>query len=1517
MKKEKIYIGDSSDDEVIPYSTSNIISGINKIKDDQHAQFLSSYILEEVAHSILESKEISYAYIQKKNSTNTITKSNITGTPDSNDIPHFLFGRHLINKHDKVVDVSQLLKQFYDKNQANIKSFNQSKLGWVQNLKALKANLAIIGTQDLNFDSAQVEYSKYFSNTDINARFKKYFTALKTVDNIKEKIKHKQQLQSNELSTFGKTYLTGKDPDQICQFFESQFLKTYLEEDLLSIAIKTDKLKQKLASGLLQEIGYEATLAIDYTDDIVNLFAQRNNKKFKGLEECLDTENALVTKLYIDNINRESNSKINHTLLKKLPLNYYLEENNTQEEFFANFKLAHRIIRSKIKEIGIENHRDASIRHNISVSDFTINADIEISKKGARTDLRQLPLKGQSTAYSSLISNELNIKSSTGQLLKLILQKVIKEQKISDEEITNLLVDNRDKEFLYKFTDLLFHCEPERNASAFLTNAMFFELVADGIYNIQDLPNKLPMAITKDESKSSGPGAVAGARYILNLLGGEYGEQSPYLTKRQHYDFGNADDKKGNELATRDTVILLDWLINKSILDTKDTISYIDSNNEKKSIKLCEAGERIHSFYNTLTTQPQNVYAKNTLSPIIKSVNHYLADAILNNTTGNKIFNALYQLVKDWYGLELPYLINADADLKGASDKHHDKSFDDQGEHKTLAVSSQKSNELNNRLLSGDDGKNQSQPLDSKNTNNLIPITSKQIIATLKKLTTIIHDELTPKLSQELNSWDEGWYTDTMQQVLLRSYNENCIVHEKINTTEIIQISRLINLFTKATLFQGITGTLEQQIAGIRRILHEKYEFMKVKDIKDLTEPEFNTITNQDIQEIKELIQSIKVNHTTSKFKYPNYIKEGQDKQKFDAIYKLKNTIYGSLKDTSLSEEIKEFLNNSNNQHMIIPINITDMHWTAFVISKDKEISYIDTMAGKITSDSELNIILQEIKVALDTTENVKYIFEQKIQYDGYNCGPFMIEAASRVVREQQNLQDFKNTKNTESSINLGESIRTVHKSLLESTEVKTHLTTISQPDTNTLLNTKTTKTPESLLIRANIVDITKINNIDQTISKFTNDLQLNMENGWTLGRKIISIKEALLNKYEFLRATDISILAESCFNVIPWSTNDNLNNLMKYIKVDISGLNYPAYTNTWGDRFQIFDGHEERKETYESRWKLVKFNDSSLNYQALFRKEITQLRKEIKEFLQSSDNNQHLNIPIKVGYPYEISFIINKENVDIDKIIEGNTALEIIFQEIKTILKSDRSGSGSNLEDINYDFPYHKSLNEYYSDNIIKILNLRIKALDLENNVKVLSGKYNLLQNNTDVDQMLKELTSLDLKDQDKVLIPYNIEGKHWVGLMITKNVSSLQINYIDPENKPIPEKLLSALSSKTNKLELESKISQIIVEQQKFNNCGPEVIENFILLLTGDRIDDQEDVIPYHSKLVENALLNTDSSNIYQAFVNLAGASKFTVSCDHLEQASFLPIQSPFYNVDYVNHQLDLLGQYHHDIA
>ena len=65
--KNKLYIGDSSDEEDIVYSKRKIIENTNKLNENnlQPINFLSSFILEEVSHSILENKSVLNTYSKK------------------------------------------------------------------------------------------------------------------------------------------------------------------------------------------------------------------------------------------------------------------------------------------------------------------------------------------------------------------------------------------------------------------------------------------------------------------------------------------------------------------------------------------------------------------------------------------------------------------------------------------------------------------------------------------------------------------------------------------------------------------------------------------------------------------------------------------------------------------------------------------------------------------------------------------------------------------------------------------------------------------------------------------------------------------------------------------------------------------------------------------------------------------------------------------------------------------------------------------------------------------------------------------------------------------------------------------------------------------------------------------------------------------------------------------------------------------------------------------------------------
>ncbi len=81
-----------------------------------------------------------------------------------------------------------------------------------------------------------------------------------------------------------------------------------------------------------------------------------------------------------------------------------------------------------------------------------------------------------------------------------------------------------------------------------------------------------------------------------------------------------------------------------------------------------------------------------------------------------------------------------------------------------------------------------------------------------------------------------------------------------------------------------------------------------------------------------------------------------------------------------------------------------------------------------------------------------------------------------------------------------------------------------------------------------------------------------------------------------------------------------------------------------------------------------------------------------------------------------------------------------------------------------------------------------------------------------------------------------------------------------MDSENSQIPEKLLDKLMiSLAEQGYVNIEFTQEGLASQISNNCGPEMVENFVLYLTGSRIT-QHEAVPYHSQLLERDLLSND---------------------------------------------------------
>jgi len=130
----------------------------------------------------------------------------------------------------------------------------------------------------------------------------------------------------------------------------------------------------------------------------------------------------------------------------------------------------------------------------------------------------------------------------------------------------------------------------------------------------------------------------------------------------------------------------------------------------------------------------------------------------------------------------------------------------------------------------------------------------------------------------------------------------------------------------------------------------------------------------------------------------------------------------------------------------------------------------------------------------------------------------------------------------------------------------------------------------------------------------------------------------------------------------------------------------------------------------------------------------------------------------------------------------------------------------------------------------------------------------------NQDYNNIPDLLTKISSKKEQKILVPLNLFNKHAVGLIFERSENNIiQVKYFDPLNKSITPELKQII---INSLDSKANFQQITVEQQKYANCGAELIENFILYLTGNRVS-QEKAIELHSKLVENSLLGLTINN------------------------------------------------------
>ena len=200
------------------------------------------------------------------------------------------------------------------------------------------------------------------------------------------------------------------------------------------------------------------------------------------------------------------------------------------------------------------------------------------------------------------------------------------------------------------------------------------------------------------------------------------------------------------------------------------------------------------------------------------------------------------------------------------------------------------------------------------------------------------------------------------------------------------------------------------------------------------------------------------------------------------------------------------------------------------------------------------------------------------------------------------------------------------------------------------------------------------------------------------------------------------------------------------------------------------------------------------------------------------------------------------------DKIAAIEQKINLNKQKIEQIEISDAQGlkgtSNQKMIDIGWINSY---FGQYTLESICKILKLRIKALNFSN-IEVFNNFCFIDQETNNIESNIRVISYRLL--EKKVLVPINLYNKHCAGMVFERLGI---VKYIDPANVPI--NLSLEVIIRDNGFH----VKQLFLEEQKYANCGPEVIENFIHYLTGERLS-QEGAIPAHSMLLEQALLGND---------------------------------------------------------
>jgi Tfp pilus assembly protein PilF len=166
----------------------------------------------------------------------------------------------------------------------------------------------------------------------------------------------------------------------------------------------------------------------------------------------------------------------------------------------------------------------------------------------------------------------------------------------------------------------------------------------------------------------------------------------------------------------------------------------------------------------------------------------------------------------------------------------------------------------------------------------------------------------------------------------------------------------------------------------------------------------------------------------------------------------------------------------------------------------------------------------------------------------------------------------------------------------------------------------------------------------------------------------------------------------------------------------------------------------------------------------------------------------------------------------------------------------------------------------EYYNSGVDQILELRINSLRVTANLRVLRSQYYTKWSDSAIGRLVNDVEFASSNSQvQMVLAPINLHNEHWLGLLFNVLGDAVEVTYMDSEQRAMVPQLKDGLERHFAMNGYKSQFLEARLEKQIYNNCGPEVIENFVYHLTSARAT-QEVAVYVHSLLVENSLLNPE---------------------------------------------------------